>query len=208
MLYGKTISKPDKDVSISIMWNRKTSRVSKSIRSGMMCLAGLVIGSAVSAGEPPDTGLGPLRAGMSQKNHQRILISPMEPGNEIGSGGWRMKDFIVKTAEDMQPKVGRSALVFGANAEIAGAKGDFSVHGLLPGKTEVLALWVYLEENANIEKLGIQVYDAQSEALMMLIPADWSGWKWVEFATSGNHVQQAYPQPDKNGLIDQPLSSQ
>jgi len=65
-----------------------------------------------------------------------------------------------------------------------------------------------LTKDANIEKLGIQVYDAQSEALMMLVPADWSGWKWVEFATAGSSVQQAYPQPDKNGLIDQPLSSQ
>ncbi len=201
MLYGK-------EVSICTRRNRKTGRVSKSIRFGMMFLAGLAIGSAVSAGETPVKGLGPMRAGENQKNHQRVLINPMEPDNDIGSGGWRMKDFVVKTAEAAQPKVGRSALVFGAYAEIAGAKGDFSVHGLLPGKTEVLALWVYLEENANIEKLGIQVYDAQSEVFMMLIPADWSGWKWVEFATSGNHVQQSYPQPDKNGLIDQPLSSQ
>ncbi len=141
-------------------------------------------------------------------NLQRVLIGPMEPGDNIGSGGWRMKNFQIETAEVKQPKLGRTALIFKADAEISGAKGDFTIHEHLAGRTEALGLWVYLEKDANIDKLGIQVYDAQSEALTMLIPADWSGWKWVEFATAGKHVQQAYPQPDKNGLIDQPLNSQ
>ena len=190
------------------MRNRETCYVFESIKPGMLCLAVLAIGSVVSVGEPRVEGTASLGAGGNDKNHQRVLIGPMELGDNIGSGGWRMKNFLIKTAEGMQAKIGRSALVFGADAEIAGAKGDFSIHGRLPGKTDVLGLWVYLEEDSNIEKLGIQVYDAQSEALMMLIPADWSGWKWVEFATTGNRVQQAYPQPDKNGSIDQPLSSQ
>ena len=190
------------------MRNRETGYVFESIKPGMLCLAMLAIGSAISAGEQRVEGTASLGAGRNNKNYQRILIGPMELGDNISSGGWRMKNFLIKTTEGMQAKIGRSALVFGADAEIAGAKGDFSIHGRLPGKTDVLGLWVYLEEDSNIEKLGIQVYDAQSEALMMLIPADWSGWKWVEFATTGNRVQQAYPQPDKNGSIDQPLSSQ
>ena len=180
----------------------------KSIKPGLLCLAVLAICSGVSDGEPRVAGPAPLGAGRNDMNRQRILIGPMEPGDNIGSGGWRMKNFLIKTAEGMQAKIGRSALIFGADAEIAGAKGDFSIHGQLPGKTDTLGLWVYIEKDSNIEKLGIQVYDVQSEALIMLIPADWSGWKRVEFATTGNHVQQAYPQPDKNGLIDQPLSSQ
>lgn len=180
----------------------------KSLIQGMFYLAVLAICSGVSDSEPRVAGPAALKAAKSNKNHQRILIGPMEPGDNIGSGGWRMKNFLIKSAEGMQAKIGRSALMFGANAEIAGAKGDFSIHGRLPGKTDMLGLWVYLEKDSNIEKLGVQVYDAQSEALIMLIPADWSGWKRVEFATAGKHVQQAYPQPDKNGLIDQPLSSQ
>jgi len=56
-----------------------------------------------------------------------------------------MKNFLIKTAKGKQPKIGRSALTFGADAEIAGAKGDFSIHGRLLGKTDVLGLWVYLE---------------------------------------------------------------
>jgi hypothetical protein len=174
----------------------------------MLSLVVLAIGSAVSIGEPRVEEPASPNAGKNEKNHHRILIGPMEPGDNIVRGGWRMKSFLVKTAEGIQPKIGRNALVFGADAEIAGAKGDFTVHGRLPGKTNVLGLWVYLEKNANIEKLGIQVYDAQGEALMMLVPADWSGWKRIEFATTGAQVQQAYPQPDKNGSIDQPLSSQ
>jgi len=174
----------------------------------MFCLAVLAIGPVVNAGESRVAGPASLKAAESDMNHQRILIGPMEPGDNIGSGGWRMKDFLIKVAEGTQPKIGRSALIFGADAEIAGAKGDFSIHGELLGKTDMLGLWVYLEKDANIEKLGIQVDDAQGEALMMLVLADWGGWKWVEFVTAGNHVQQAYPQPDKNGSIDQPLSSQ
>ncbi|UCG56480.1 MAG: hypothetical protein JSU70_16655 [Phycisphaerales bacterium] len=180
----------------------------KSIKSGMLCLAVLTIVSATAAGEPHTEATVSLNASANDKNHQQVLIGPMEPGDNIAAGGWRMKDFLIKTARNIQAKIGRSALVFEAEAEIAGAKGDFSIHGQLPGNTDVLGLWVYLEEDSNIEKLGIQVYDAQNEAIMMLVPADWRGWKWVEFVAANGSVQQAYPQSDKNGLIDQPLSSE
>ena len=169
-------------------------------------LLALTVGSLVRAQdsvEPAES-----LVGKNEKDLQRVLIGPMESGDHIGRGGWRMTSPLVKTAEGMQAKVGRGALVFGADAEIPGAKGDFSVHGQLPGQTHALGLWVYLDEDANIEMLGIQVYDARGEALLMLAPADWSGWKWIEFATTGDHVRQAYPQPDKNGSIDQPLKSQ
>jgi len=166
----------------------------------------LTVGSLVGAQD----SVGPAGSlvGKNEKDLQRVLIGPMESGDAIGRDGWRIKSPLVTTAAGVQPKVGQGALVFGGDAEIAGAKGDFSVHGQLPGQTDALGLWVCLDGKANIEKLGIQVYDAQGEALWMLVPADWRGWKWIEFATAGDHVQQAYPQKDKNGSIDQPLKSQ
>ena len=180
--------------------------------SGTLALAVLLaIGSLAAAQQ----AAGPAESLMEKnpQHFQRVLIGPMEPGDGIGPGGWRMTDLtvvpaVLKADEAAKAKVGRHALVFSGNAEIAGAKGDFTVHGQLPGKAGVLGLWVYLEPNANVDTLGIQVYDAQGEALMMLVPADWSGWKWVEFATAGEHVRQSYPQPDKNGTIDQPLKSE
>lgn len=174
--------------------------------SGVAAVLLLGVGSLLQAQESavPDESL----VGRNEKNHQPVLIGPMEPGDSIGSGGWRMKNLLVETAEDVQPKIGRGALVFRADAEVSGAKGDYSIHGQLPGKANALGLWVYLEEDANVDKLGIQVYDAQGEALLMLTPADFSGWRWIEFAAAGDHVRQAYPQPDKNGSIDQPLKSQ
>ncbi|MBN2473345.1 MAG: hypothetical protein JXB62_01960, partial [Pirellulales bacterium] len=174
--------------------------------SGIAAILLLTVGSLAKAQESavPDGSL----IGKNEHDLQRMLIGAMEPGDTIGTGGWRMKDYLVKTAEDAPPKIGRGALDFVAEAEIAGAKGDFTVHGQLPGETSALGLWVCLREDANVDKLGIQVYDSQGEALMVLVPADFAGWKWIEFATTGDRVRQSYPQPDKNGSIDQPLRSQ
>ena len=52
---------------------------------------------------------------------------------------------------------------------------------------------------------GVQVYDAQGEALMVLVPADWTGWKWIELDLAD--AEQAYPQADKNRTADYPLKS-
>ena len=169
-------------------------------------LLALIIAPPVRADEPvaPAGSL----IGRNEKSRQQVLIGPMEPGDAIGRGGWQMKDFVVRAAPDTKPRLGRSALLFGGEAEIPGAKGDFSVHGPLPGKPDALGLWVCLTDTANLDRLGIQVYDAEGEALMMLTPADWRGWKWIEFPTTGQAVRQAYPQADKNGAIDAPLKSQ
>ena len=42
---------------------------------------------------------------------------------------------------------------------------------------------------------------------MTLVPADWTGWKWIELNVAGDAVEQAYPQADKNGTPDYPLKS-
>ncbi|MBN2138594.1 MAG: hypothetical protein JW720_12375 [Sedimentisphaerales bacterium] len=175
------------------------NRQASCIISGILCLALLFVSSIVNTAR----AAGP---GGNRENLQQILIGPMEPGDNIAAGGWRMKDFVITPAGDVTPKLGRSALVFGANAEVAGAKGDFTVHGSLPGKAESLGVWVFVGDNANIDKAGIQVYDAQGEALMALTETDWQGWKWIEFACGD--FKQSYPQPDKNGLVDQPVRSE
>ncbi len=163
---------------------------------------GLPAESRKAGGSPGRSSVG------NEKGLQRILIGPLEPGDRIGTGGWRMRNLRVENSSGIKARIGRGALVFQGDAEIPGAKGDFSVHGHLPGRTEALGLWVCLEAGANVEKLGIQVYDVEGEALMMLTPADWTGWKWIEFATGGPEVRQAYPQPEQNGAVDQPLKGQ
>ena len=100
--------------------------------------------------------------GKNERNLQRVLIGPMEWGDDIGRGGWRMKGLLVTAAEGVQPKVGRGAPVFGADAEIPGAKGDFSVHGQLPGQTDALGLWVHLDKDANIELINVHYYSGQN----------------------------------------------
>jgi len=171
-------------------------------------VTGVVVlsGSLLAAGElsvPADS-----LVGRNPKNLQRVPICLMEPGDRIGVGGWRMGGLRVEPAERQDAKVGRGVMTFSGTAEIAGAKGDFTVNGWLSGQTAALGLWVYLDESANIDKVGIQVYDGEGEALMMLRSADWTGWKWVEFATTGEHVRQSYPQKDRNSRIDAPLKSQ
>ena len=39
--------------------------------------------------------------GKNERNLQRLLIGPMESGDDIGRGGWRMKRPLVKTAEGL-----------------------------------------------------------------------------------------------------------
>ena len=61
-------------------------------------------------------------ATLDAKDLQRLLLSPMEPGDPIQSGGWRLKNPHVETARGQQPKMGRFALVFSGEAEVAGSK--------------------------------------------------------------------------------------
>ena len=174
--------------------------------TGLAAIVAVTVGAFVQAREPSEPPVRP--AANEEMRQKKVLIAPLEPGDTVERGGWRMANLQVKTAENVEARTGHGALFFEGSAEIPGAKGDFSVHGHLAGTTRELGLWFHLDEDANIEKLGIQVYDAQGEALLMQTPANWTGWKWVAFATGGPDVRQAYPQPEKNGVIDHPLKSQ
>jgi len=139
---------------------------------------------------------------------QRLLLNPMEDASSVGIGAWKLKGTYVAPAENVDPRLGRTALTFGAEeAEQAGSKGDFTVRDNVPGEMRTVGLWVHLSEAANVARLGVQLYDAEGEALISLVPADWTGWKWVELDLSGADVEQAYEQPDKNAVPDYPLKS-
>lgn len=152
---------------------------------------------------PPTSAIGAADTGL-----QRVLINPMESGTAIHKGAWKMSELFVEPAEGVKPKVGRTALALGTRkAEIAGAKGDFSVGEAVPGEMVALGMWAYLDADANVDRLGLQVYDNEGEALLGVIPADWMGWRWVEMKLSGPEMRQAYEQKDKSGRVDFPVKS-
>ena len=130
----------------------------------------------------------------------------MDDTASVATGAWKMKGTYVAGAKDLTPKLGGTALTLGcAEAEQAGAKGDFRVHETVPGETRTIGLWAHLAKDANVARVGIQVYDSEGEALLAVVPAEWEGWKWIEVDLAD--TEQAYPQSDKNQAADCPLKS-
>jgi hypothetical protein len=112
---------------------------------------------------------------------QRLLLSPLDARSNVDKGAWRLNNLTTgASAAAIKPKFGQSALTLGGTAEAAGAKGDFSLAGNVPGSGQVIGMWVYLATDANVDKVGFQLYDAEGEALMSTVAADWTGWKWLE----------------------------
>ena len=122
---------------------------------------------------PAGSEVGALRPGQSLH-----LLSALEVGSFVKPGGWHMEQFAVEKA-DAPAKLGRDALTFrGTSAEAA--KGDFDIGGPLPGEALAVGCWFHLTEGANVREVGFQFYDNEGEALLYLVPANWTGWKWVE----------------------------
>ena len=161
----------------------------------------LTLLSAVGAEEavPSDSVIG--RAG---HDCQRLLLNPLDDAASVATGAWKMRGTYVTAAGKVPPKLGGTALTLGAaEAQQAGAKGDFRVDDGLPGTTQTIGLWAHLEKDANVARMGVQVHDSQGEVLLVLVPAEWTGWRWVEVDLA--KAKQAYPQADKNRVIDYPL---
>ena len=125
------------------------------------------------------------------------LLSALEVGSFVKPDGWRMGQFAVEKST-VPAKLGRDALLFRGTAAEA-AKGDFDIGGPLPGETLAFGCWFHLTEDANVREVGFQFHDNEGEALQYLVPADWTGWKWVETPVTAAALKQAYPQRDKNG---------
>ena len=135
---------------------------------------------------------------------QRVLLSPLGAGSAIDKAGYKMGEMRVAPA-DIEAKLGQSALVFSGRAEGAGSKGDFTVAGAVPGNAKTVGFWAYLAPDANVESVGLQTYDAEGEALLFQVPANWTGWKWIELDLATSTIKQAYKQADKNSKADLPL---
>lgn len=138
---------------------------------------------------------------------QRLLLNPLEVGDVITAGKWRMASAAASPASDLDAKAGGVALRFQGDAQQVGAKGDFLVCGAVPGEPAYLGAWFHLAPSSNVSKLGFQVQDGEGELLLTTVAADWEAWRFVEVATPGGEgvFQQAYPQADKNGKIDFPI---
>ncbi len=192
--------------------DRPLSRATAALRPygldpALRVLASLVLflpaclsAASVRAGEfvPAGSEVGALRPGQSLH-----LLSALELGSFVKPGGWHMEQFAVEKAA-VPAKLGRDALTF-RGAAAGAAKGDFDIGGPLPGETLAVGCWFHLSEGANVREVGLQFYDNEGEALVYLVPADWTGWKWVETPLTAAALKQAYPQRDKNGAPDMPI---
>ncbi|TWT84416.1 hypothetical protein CA13_58940 [Planctomycetes bacterium CA13] len=169
----------------------------------LLVVAAVFADAAVCADEigvPQDSAIGESLDGL-----QRLLLNPMDDVVSVNTGAWKMNDAYVSAANDVAAKLGCTALTLGGDAEQPGAKGDFTVSGSVAGETQTIGLWVHLTKEANVAQVGVQLADEEGESLVFLVPADWTGWKWVEVDLAD--VVQAYPQTDKNRVVDYPIQN-
>ncbi|HEX8237919.1 MAG TPA: hypothetical protein VF600_18410 [Abditibacteriaceae bacterium] len=139
---------------------------------------------------------------------QRVLLSPLEADGGISKAGWKMNNLTTRSASaEAAAKVGQSAVMLRGEAEGAGSKGDFGIHGQVPGDAKIFGMWIYLRANANVDKVGFQFVDGEGESFLFQVPANWQGWKWVEADLRGDAPTQAWEQSDKNKKVDSPLQS-
>ena len=179
------------------------------MRNRLLCV-GVCLLAASAAGDDgsvPVTArtLIPADAAMSKADTawQRMLLPGCKQPGAIQPGGYRLKNpRVVVAPAEAAAKLGRRALALEGEAIEAGSKGDFVVAQGVHGTCRWLGLWVYLGRDPNVGEVGLQVYDQEGECFIKLVPANWTGWKWVELETTAEAMRQAYPQPDKNRKID------
>ncbi|WOO41048.1 hypothetical protein [Rubellicoccus peritrichatus] len=130
----------------------------------------------------------------------------MNSASSIRPGGYNMADETVTKASDVKPKLGSTALRFSGLAKHQVAKGHFGV-GCNPGNASKISYWLYLEDNANVKSVGLQVYDAKGESMLALTEEIFPGWQKLTFDINDENFEQAYAQKDHNKLLDFPLKS-
>lgn len=136
---------------------------------------------------------------------QRLLLNPLDEGGVLSTAQWKMKQTSAVPYAGLEPKAGSVALKFQGTAQSASAKGDFTIHHAVPGEASHLGAWFHIAPDSNVASLGFQITDAEGEVHFNLVPADWSGWKWIEQDLTGAGYKPAYKQPEKNGKVDLPL---
>jgi len=115
----------------------------------------------------------------------------------------------VEVYQGLDPKIGQDVLKFEGYTNPGGrdGKGTFILSKSPPGHLLYLGAWVYLAPESNVSQVGFQVLDAEGENLVAMVPADWKGWKWIEFNTQDATFQPANPKEIKNGKVDFPLQN-
>lgn len=136
--------------------------------------------------------------------HQ-ILLNPLEPGADIHTGSWNLDKPYVIAAEDLEPQMGAAALTFGGDARVRQSKGDFRVANKVPGEPQQITFHAHLAEDANVKTLGLQLSDNEGEVFILHVPANWIGWKQLQFDLTEVPLKQARPQPEKNNALDFPI---
>jgi hypothetical protein len=145
--------------------------------------------------------------GRATADTQRVLLAPLESSGDVQKGGWQLNRLAVEAVTTPAAKVGSSALELRGDAAVAGAKGDFTLWNEVPGECRALGLWVHLPDGANVDKVGLQLVDNEGESLLATVPANWTGWKWLEWDWQTARPAQAYEQKDKNSKLDGPIKS-
>ncbi len=136
--------------------------------------------------------------------YQRLLAPLTSPAG-VRPGAWRIDGVSATAVSDPAPKLGATAVRFSGQSQGGGAKGDVPVAKGPEARVRHLGVWAYTAADSNVDRVGVQVVDAEGELLLVTQPADRDGWQWVEFDLDSAAFTPAYDQPERNGLVDQPL---
>lgn len=147
---------------------------------------------------PPDSAMNKMA------DTQKVLLAACESASELRADGWRVSGLSVKHGDETSPRFGRSALQLHCVSQIEGGKADFTILNKIPGVPRRVGLWVYLPEDANVDRIGIQASDRDGEAFIFLRDADWTGWRWIEFDLDAQPLEHAYPQNQGNQAFEAP----
>ena len=174
-----------------------------------LCSVIFLVGLPLGAQTPPSAAMlipeGSLMAGCKPEM-PRLLLNPCDHGAGLLFHRDNMVMAAVENYPGVEPKIGRDVLKFRGRTNPGGnGKGDFILSKSPPGHLLYLGAWVYLEAGSNVSQVGLQMTDAEGENFTATIPANWQGWKWIEFGTDEKTFQPAGER--KNGKIDFPLQA-
>ncbi len=137
-----------------------------------------------------------------------LLLNPLDQPAAVHAGGYQVDQPVCVAADPaLGVKFGQAALTLRVTAKTAGSKGHFSPQEKITTPLNHVGCWVHLPPDANVQKVGFQIYDRGGEAFIFLTPADWTGWKWIETPLTTDALKHAYTQKDADGQLDQPVNA-
>ncbi len=145
-----------------------------------------------------------LLAEPAMESGARKMLNILESGSFARAGSWKLSKPKVIFETNAESKTGNMICEFSGSAEIDSAKGDCPIYSGKIDNLKKLSLWVKLDPDSNVSKLGFQAKDKEGEALFVLFSADWTGWKKIETDFVGG-IEQAWKQEGKNSIADFPI---